>query len=97
MVLSGSDDYTGGTDVVGGTLILESQTALPDGSSLTVGADATSIFGSVGRQRTVPNATAAAAVPEPGTLMLLVVGALGLLAQHLAKAAGLGQGLTPGE
>ena len=80
LILSGSDDYTGGTDVVGGTLILDSKTALLGGSSLTVGAEAASIFGASAAGSRVASLTAADAVPEPGTLMLLGIGALGLLA-----------------
>ncbi len=37
-ILSGSDSYSGGTNVSAGTLIVTSQTALPDGSALSVGA-----------------------------------------------------------
>jgi autotransporter-associated beta strand protein len=84
LILSGSDDYTGGTDVEAGTLVLDSNTALLSGSSLTVGANATSIFGA-SEGGSVPNVTAATAVPEPGTLMLLAFGALGLLARALRR------------
>ena len=46
LVLSGNNTYGGGTNVQSGTLIVESPTALPNGSSLTVGAGASSLFGS---------------------------------------------------
>jgi autotransporter-associated beta strand protein len=77
LVLSGSNTYGGGTAVVDGTLEILNSSALPDGSSLTVGAGAEALFS---------GAIAAApvnysAVPEPGTLQLLAV------------AAGLGIGL----
>src|SRR5208337_2306770 len=69
LILSGSNSYTGGTNVEAGTLILTNNEALADGTSLTVGADATSIFSApaVG----APAASlAVSAVPEPGTLAL---------------------------
>jgi autotransporter-associated beta strand protein len=65
LVLAGSNTYTGGTDVQNGTLIVANIYGLEDGTSLTVGAAASSIF--------APAAAAvpAAPVPEPGTLLLL--------------------------
>ena len=36
LILSGSDDYTGGTIVEAGTLIVSNADALPTGTSLTV-------------------------------------------------------------
>jgi fibronectin-binding autotransporter adhesin len=72
LVLSGSNTYSGGTIVNAGTLVVDSTSALLDGSSLTVGQGATSLFtpASAG-----PSAALAAtvAVPEPGTLVLLFV------------------------
>ena len=47
LVLSGSNTYSGGTDVVSGKLIATTSTALLDGSNLTVGANASSFFGSI--------------------------------------------------
>ena len=44
LVLSGTNTYTGGTTVTAGTLIVNNATALPDGTSLTVGAGGTLIF-----------------------------------------------------
>jgi fibronectin-binding autotransporter adhesin len=66
LLLSGTNTYSGGTLVESGTLVLASPAAILDGSSLLVGADASSIFGGV-----VPSAAGAAAVPEPGTMALL--------------------------
>jgi fibronectin-binding autotransporter adhesin len=65
LILSGENTYDGGTFVNAGTLVVDSPTALPDGSSLTVGLGASSIF--------APAASPAglAAVPEPGTLALV--------------------------
>jgi autotransporter-associated beta strand protein len=45
VVLSGTNTYTGGTAVAAGTLEISNAAALPDGGSLTVGADAALEFG----------------------------------------------------
>ena len=75
LVLSGNNSYSGATNVQAGTLIVESPTALPNGSSLTVGAGASQLFGSaVIGSPIVSNASAVSAVPEPGTLALLLAG-----------------------
>ena len=79
LVLSGSNDYTGGTVVTVGRLILDTDTALRDGSSLTVGAGAKFLFDPsvfAAPPATTPDA-AAVAIPEPGTLALLGVAAIG--------------------
>jgi len=44
VILSGANSYSGGTIVSGGTLIVTNASALPAGSSLTVGAGGTFIF-----------------------------------------------------
>ena len=82
LVLSGNNSYRGGTNVQAGTLIAESPTALPNGSSLSVGAGASQLFGAaeigspiVGNE-SVSGGRGAAAVPEPGTLALLLAGLL---------------------
>ncbi len=66
LILSASDNYTGGTIVTAGRLEVTSSEAIQSGTSLTVGAGASSIFGEAAPQT-------AAAVPEPGTLALLAV------------------------
>jgi len=68
LILSGSNGYSGGTDVESGTLVVSNNEALADGSSLTVGADAMSIFAAAAVPQT---AASASAVPEPGALALL--------------------------
>ncbi len=78
LILSGSNNYGGGTYVDAGKLIVTSNNALPEGASLTVGADATSFFGPP--LAAAPAASAIALVPEPGTLSLLGVGIIGWLA-----------------
>jgi len=79
LILSGSDNYAGGTNVTAGTLIVTNNTALPTGTGLTVGAGGTFIFDPSAAGSPVATSSAAAAVPEPSTLALLTVGALGLL------------------
>lgn len=74
LVLSGSNTYAGGTNVLLGVLEVTRFAALPDGASLTVGANAASIFGGAA----VP-ASSPAAVPEPPTLALLGASIVGLL------------------
>jgi autotransporter-associated beta strand protein len=71
MVLTAADTYTGGTDVRSGTLIVASADGLKDRTSLTVGAQAKSIFAAT------PVGPSVSPVPEPGTLALLAAG-LGL-------------------
>ena len=66
-----SNTYSGGTNVEAGTLIVTSNHAVPDGTNLTVGAGGTFIFDP--SQDATP--VTAAAVPEPGPLVLLAVGA----------------------
>jgi fibronectin-binding autotransporter adhesin len=62
--------FSGGTTVADGTLVLDSSTALADGSSLIVGQGASSIFAPA-----MPAASpAVSAVPEPGTLALVIAG-----------------------
>ena len=81
LILSGSNSYTGGTTVDAGTLIVDSAGALPDGTSLTVGAGGTLIFdpsaaSAPGESSFAASPVGVAAVPEPGTLVLLAAGAL---------------------
>ena len=81
LILSGTGDFNGGTTVDEGTLVLESPTALADGSSLTVGDPGGG--GGFVLDRSLGNSSFAAlpaaspavtftAVPEPGTLVLLL-------------------------
>ena len=58
VVLTGANSYRGGTVVSAGRLVLTNSSAIPDGSSLTVGADATSLFGhSTGATNSIAAAT----------------------------------------
>ena len=87
LVLSGSNEYMGGTYVNNGVLTVATNNALADGSSLTVGAGGTFVFDpSALAAPFVPSPPAGAAVtavPEPGTPALLAAG--GLLALFCRK------------
>jgi autotransporter-associated beta strand protein len=76
LVLSGSDSYSGGTDVESGTLVLDGAASLLAGSSLVIGSNssASSVF--------IPPAASQATVapvPEPGTATLLAIAAIVVL------------------
>jgi len=79
LILSGTDTYTGGTNVTAGTLIVTSNAALPDGGTLTVGAGGTLIFDPSAAGSPVTNTASVVAVPEPSTLVLLGAGAVALI------------------
>ncbi len=76
LILSGSSNtFGGGTNVEAGKLELTSHAALPDGSSVTVGAGATLLFDpSAAGAPVAISSGAVAPVPEPGTLALVVLG-----------------------
>jgi len=74
LILSGSNSYSGGTDIEVGTLVATNSNALPGGTSLIVAAGATFIFDPSVTSVPLadPAASRVAAVPEPGTLVLLL-------------------------
>jgi autotransporter-associated beta strand protein len=74
LVLADSNTYTGGTDVENGRLILASKAALEAGSSLTIGAGATSISGDSAPMAAPQTSAVVAPVPEPSALALLLAG-----------------------
>ena len=78
LILSGSDGYTGGTFVTAGTLEVTTVAALPGGSSLTIGANAAFVLDPAGTAAPLAASPAGsvAPVPEPGTLVLLLAGAM---------------------
>ncbi len=81
LILSGSDSYGGGTVVNAGTLYVTNSTALPNDTSLTVGAGGTFVFDpSLAVAPIADSPLAVNGVPEPSTIALLVAGALWLLA-----------------
>jgi len=78
LVLSGSDSYRGGTTVDAGTLVATTAAAIPPGTSLTVAPRAVFVFDPsqaaspvIGSPLGVSSA-GVSAVPEPGTLTLLM-------------------------
>jgi hypothetical protein len=81
LVLSGSNSYQGGTNVLAGSLVVTSRAAIRDGTSLTVGA-ATAFAPVVSSNQDAASVTATFAVPEPGTIALLatLVGLMALVA-----------------
>ncbi len=76
LILEGDNTYSGGTTVEDGTLYVTQAAALQDGSSLIVGAGGTFLFDPSAAGGTVSGQTAdrVAAVPEPGTMVLLLAG-----------------------
>jgi fibronectin-binding autotransporter adhesin len=82
LTLTGTNSYTGGTYVEGGTLVAANNEAIEDGTSLFVGnANELTLFGGV-VPATAGGAIAAPAtapVPEPDTLALMAAGGVLLL------------------
>ena len=74
LVLSGSDGYLGGTVVNGGTLLVTNSQAIYDGTNLSVGDQ--SLLATLAPVVPLSAGHTIAAVPEPGTLGLLTVGAI---------------------
>jgi len=74
--LSGTNHYTGGTTVAAGTLFVTSNTAILEGTSLTIGAGGVLLFAppASGGSLMVGRIQEAISVPEPGTLALLIAG-----------------------
>jgi autotransporter-associated beta strand protein len=76
LTLTGTNGYSGGTVVDGGTMIVTNPAAIADGTSLTVG-DAVAFPAPV--VPAPPAGASAATVPEPGSLLLLVAGSAVLI------------------
>ena len=75
LTLSGTNTYTGGTNVFNGELIVTAPQAIKDGTNLYVGA-ASSYFAPTASAPSIGGAATATAVPEPRTLVLLAAGAV---------------------
>ena len=77
LTLTGTNEYSGGTYVYSGTLIAANNEAIEDGTNLYVGSDVGAFFGTAvpagASAASAANSQATAAVPEPGTLALVVV------------------------
>jgi autotransporter-associated beta strand protein len=77
LTLTGTNAYSGGTYVYGGTLIATNSQAIEDGTNLYIGNNVGALGGPVvAGASTVPGAnsqTSVSAVPEPGTLALVMV------------------------
>jgi autotransporter-associated beta strand protein len=78
LVLAGTNTYGGGTIVTEGTLEVLDPAALLEGSALTVGSDAATMFGE--SSGAIASLDSPAAVPEPGMLGLLAAGGFGFVA-----------------
>jgi autotransporter-associated beta strand protein len=65
VTLSGSNSYAGGTDVASGTLIVSSPNGLPDGSELSVGANAILAFASLSMAAATPSPMVEAQFANP--------------------------------
>ena len=76
LILSGTNNYTGGTNVNAGILAVTTSSALPDNQSLTVGAGGTLIFDPSYAAAPIVfgQSLAVSPVPEPSTLALLFAG-----------------------
>ncbi len=84
LILSGTNNtYGGGTTVEAGTLIVNNGGAIPADTNLSVGAGGTFIFdpsiSTAGSSLPASSHDMVTAVPEPGTLSLLLAGALLLM------------------
>jgi fibronectin-binding autotransporter adhesin len=87
LALGGTNTYTGGTTVESGELILNTNEAIADGSSLTVG-DAAAFGQFVAASTTVAAGSGlnhAAPVPEPETEAMLAAGSVILLLSRMWK------------
>ena len=69
LILSGTSSYTGGTNVNVGTLVLANNTAMPDGTALTIGGGGTFVFDPT--QAVASSLPVVAPVPEPNAIVLL--------------------------
>ncbi|MGA2257840.1 MAG: PEP-CTERM sorting domain-containing protein, partial [Thermoguttaceae bacterium] len=95
LILSGSDSYSGGTIVEGGTLVATAAYVLPEGTSLTIGAGGMFIFDPMAAASPLSalRGSAATPVPEPSAIALLIAGIFGFAACAWRKAIYLAKGV----
>ena len=73
LVLSGTDNWAGGTQILSGTLEIKKSCSLPNNSRLVVGGGGSFIFDpTVSCAPNSPSITGTQQVPEPGTFALLI-------------------------
>ncbi len=84
VVLSGSNSFSGGTQVLAGSLVVTSSAVLPDGSSLTVGAGGTFVFDP--SQAGTSVAAAGVAAPAAASETPSPIGAASILAKASVTA-----------
>ena len=88
LVLSGTGSYSGGTYVDAGTLIVNNSSAIPDGTSLTVGAGGVFVFDPTVTGSSMMESShvgAVAPVPEPGTIVLLLAALWSAAGHHVLR------------
>lgn len=71
LILGGTGSFTGGTFVEFGTLALSSKTAVPDGTNLIVGANASLVFNSPTIDSRSASSAPVSSVPEPSRRLSL--------------------------
>ena len=86
LILSGTNSYSDGTTVIGGTLDVMNPAPCSPGSSLTVGDGNAFAFDHLAASSLITNSPVAAPVPEPNTVALLAAGAVGLLGCGLRRS-----------
>jgi autotransporter-associated beta strand protein len=85
IVLTGSNTYTGGTDVISGTLVVATASGLADGTGLIIGSSP--LFAPIvptedESGKSLFSAANPAAVPEPGTVALVVLALVAICARR---------------
>jgi autotransporter-associated beta strand protein len=88
LILSGSDNYTGGTIVSAGTLVLNSIGAIADGTNLTVG-NVLAFDSAAAAGSSDVLSLSGSSVPEPGTLGHFLAGVLAaVVGRRRVRSAG---------
>jgi len=94
LILSDVNNYTGGTNVLNGTVAVTTGSAVPDGDVLTIGGGGSYIFDPMASAASYAPASGvvtssgrvASAVPEPGTIALLLTALCGALVYRRASS-----------